>query len=178
VVASPSSQEYDGRASSGADEREADMSDVTEQYLEEIDALFVQSATGLSSTADKITLHGLAHSTLYFSDRPKREFGHVSTQRFVDLWSEGENSFAIDPPNAVLSFLDVDDDAPPDDALVVLVDPTLAGDAITYTVDVLEGEIPSEAGHCSLFIDTFGRPASPGSVAGVRRRQRRRARRR
>jgi hypothetical protein len=154
------------------------MSLVTEEYLEEIDALFVQSATTLSSSDDTITLQGLSQSTLYFSDRPKREFGHVSMKRFVELWGEGENSFAIDPPNAVLSFLELDEDAPPEDALVVLVDPRLGGDSITYTVDVLEGEIPDEAGHCSLFIDTFGRPATPVSVAGVRRRERRRARRR
>jgi hypothetical protein len=34
------------------------MSEVTEQQLEEIDALFVQSATGVSSVNDTITLHG------------------------------------------------------------------------------------------------------------------------
>jgi hypothetical protein len=149
------------------------MADVTEGQLEEMDALFVQSATGLSSGADTITLHGLSDATLYFSDRPKREVGHISTQRFVDLWDEGENSFAIDPPNAVLSFLELGDD-PPDDAVVVLRDPQIESGSITYRVNVLEGEIPAEAGHCSLFIDTFGRPLSPASVAGVRRRERRR----
>ena len=89
------------------------MSEVTEQQLEEMDALFVQSATGISSGGDTITLHGLSNATLYFSDRPKREVGHISTKRFVDLWGEGENSFEVDPPNAVLSFLELDE-APPD----------------------------------------------------------------
>ena len=28
----------------------------------------------------------------------------MATSRFVDLWTEGNNSFATDPPNAVLSF--------------------------------------------------------------------------
>jgi hypothetical protein len=151
------------------------MSEVTEQQLEEIDALFVQSATGFSSVNDTITLHGVSNATLYFSDRPKREAGHLSTEHFVGLWDEGENSFEVDPPNAVLSFLELDD-APPEDAVVTLSSPGLSDESITYTVNVLEGEIPAQAGHCSLFIDTFGRPLSPVSVAGVRRRERRRMR--
>jgi hypothetical protein len=149
------------------------MSEVTEQQLEEMDALFVQSATGVSSVNDTITLHGLSSATLYFSDRPKREVGHLSSAHFVDLWDEGENSFKVDPPNAVLSFLELDDSAP-EDVVVTLSEPHLESESITYTVNVLEGSIPAEAGHCSLFIDTFGRPLSPVSVAGVRRRERRR----
>jgi hypothetical protein len=57
----------------------------------------------------------------------------------------------------------------PEDAVVLLVDPRLAGDTLTYTVEVLEGEVPASSGPCSLFIDTFGRPLSPVSVAGVNR---------
>jgi hypothetical protein len=151
------------------------MSEVTEQQLEEIDALFVQSATGFSSVNDTITLHGVSNATLYFSDRPKREAGHLTTEHFVGLWDEGENSFEVDPPNAVLSFLELDD-SPPEDAVVTLSSPGLDGETITYTVNVLEGALPAQAGHYSLFIDTFGRPLSPLSVAGVRRRERRRMR--
>jgi hypothetical protein len=151
------------------------MSEITEQQLEEIDALFVQSATGFSSVNDTITLHGVSNATLYFSDRPKREAGHLTTEYFVGLWDEGENSFEVDPPNAVLSFLELDD-SPPEDVVVTLSSPGLDGESITYTVNVLEGSVPAQAGHCSLFIDTFGRPLSPVSVAGVRRRERRRMR--
>jgi hypothetical protein len=151
------------------------VSEITEQQLEEIDALFVQSATAVSSRDDTITLHGLSSATLYFSDRPKREVGHIATERFVDLWDEGENSFKVDPPNAVLSFLELDD-SPPEDAVVMLSEPSFEGESITYKVNVLEGSIPAQARHCSLFIDTFGRPLSPVSVAGVRRRERRRMR--
>jgi hypothetical protein len=38
------------------------------------------------------------------------------------------------------------------------------------------GEIPARGGPCVLFIDSFGRPLSPVSVAGMRRRERRRRR--
>jgi hypothetical protein len=135
--------------------------------------MFVQVASGLTSGDNKVTLHGPAASTLFFADRPERVVGHVSTQKFVGQWGEGENSFADDPPNAVLTFLE-SGDAVPEDATVVLRDPQLAGDTLTYRVEVLEGTLPAKAGPCSLFIDPIGRPLSPMSVAGVRRRQRRR----
>ncbi len=49
-----------------------------------------------------------------------------------------------------------------------------ANDSIRYEVSLFEGAIPARAGHCSLFIDTFGRPLYPVSLAGVRRREGRR----
>jgi hypothetical protein len=130
---------------------------------ERIDALFVQSATGLTSKGGAtVTLHGLAESTVYFADRPRREVGHMRSSRFVELWEAGADSFAVDPPNAVLSF--VDGDETPDDVVVVLHDPRLEGSDLTYTVDVLEGTLPESTGPCALFIDSFGRPWSPVSV--------------
>jgi len=130
---------------------------------ERIDALFVQSATGLTSEGGAtVTLHGLTESTVYFADRPRREVGHMRTQSFIELWEEGSYTFAVDPPNAVLSFLD-DGDAP-NDVVVVLRDPRLEGDSLTYQVEVLEGTLPESTGPCTLFIDSFGRRLSPVSV--------------
>ena len=131
---------------------------------ERIDALFVQSATGFTSEGATITLHGLAASTVYFTDRPRREVGHMRSSNFIGLWDDGVYRFRVDPPNAVLSFLD-DGDAP-DDVVVVLHDPRLEGDALTYRVDVLEGALPGRTGPCALFIDSFGRPLSPASMLG------------
>ena len=151
------------------------MSDDIEQTLEEIEAMFVQVAGGMTTVGDRLTLHGLAPATLYFSDRPQRVVGHLSARQFVDEWDKGENSFAADPPNAVLSFLDADGETP-DDAIVVIKNPGLEGDKISYTVQVLEGKLPAKAESCSLFIDPFGRPLSPVSLAGMNRRARRRRR--
>ena len=53
----------------------------------------------------------------------------------------------------------------------------LDGDALRYSIDLLDGSIPPFGGPCSLFIDPLGRPLSPVSLAGVRRRERRRVRR-
>ena len=129
---------------------------------ERIDALFVQSATGLTSEGGTVTLHGLADSTVYFADRPRREVGHMRSSSFIELWDVGAYSFALDPPNAVLSFLD--GGSAPEDVVVVLHDPRLAGGELTYRVHVLEGTLPERTGPCTLFIDAFGRAMSPVSV--------------
>jgi len=149
------------------------MSENSASQLENIEALFVQSAHGLTTSKGSVTFHGLAHATLFFSDRPQRVVGHLSSRKFVDQWGEGEDSFAEDPPNAVLSFLE-DGDTVPEEVTMTISDPQLDGDTLTYTVDILDGMLPSRSGPCSLFIDPVGRPLSPMSVAGVRRRQRRR----
>jgi hypothetical protein len=149
------------------------MSEHTEPHVDQIEALFVQSAHGMTTNNGSVTFHGLAHATLFFADRPQRVVGHLSTRKFVDQWGEGEDSFAEDPPNAVVSFLE-DGDMIPEEVTMTISDPTLDGDSLTYKVDILEGSLPASTGPCSLFIDPIGRPLSPMSVAGVRRRQRRR----
>ena len=153
------------------------MSEDNVQQLEEIEAMFVQSAHGMTTSNGTLAFHGLAHSTLFFADRPQRVVGHMHTRKFVDEWDEGENSFAEDPPNAVVSFLE-DGDSVPEDVTIVIRDPKLEGDTLTYKVEVLDGTLPAKAGPCSLFIDPFGRPLSPVSAAGIHRRGRRRDRRR
>ena len=151
------------------------MSDDIEQQLEDIEALFAQTAREMTSDGDTVTFHGLAPATLFFSDRPQRVVGHLTTQQFVDEWGKGENSFAEDPPNAVISFVETGDQTP-EDAIVVLKDPRIDGDSLTYTVDMLEGSLPPKGELVSVFIDPFGRPLSPVSLAGMNRRARRRGR--
>jgi hypothetical protein len=154
------------------------MTDVLAEQLETEESMFVQTAQGVDSDGRALTLRAITPSTLYFSDRPKRVVGHMSTADFVDLWAIGDNSFETDPPNAVLAFLEPDAEAP-NDAVVVLKEPNLdgAGD-LSYSIEVLEGTVPTHAGPVTLFIDPFGRPLSPISVCGIRRRERRRMRRR
>ena len=154
------------------------MTEILAEQLETEESMFVQTAEGIESDGQSLTLRGITPSTLYFSDRPKRVVGHMSTADFVDLWAIGDNSFEADPPNGVLAFLEPGADAP-DDAVVVLKKPTLdgAGDLV-YSIELLEGTVPTHTGPVTLFIDPFGRPLSPISVCGIRRRERRRMRRR
>jgi hypothetical protein len=101
----------------------------------------------------------------------------MSTEDFVDEWQQGagDNSFLTDPPNATLSVF-ADEEIV--DVVVVLKNPQLAGTTLSYDVNVLEEDEPLPSGPASLFIDPIGRPLSPGSIAGVHRRTRRRAYRR
>jgi hypothetical protein len=153
------------------------MDEQTIEDLETEESMFVQTAQGVSSDGGTLTLEGVTPSTLYFSDRPQRVTGHMATSDFVDLWGAGENSFETDPPNAVLSFLEPGGEVP-EDVVVVIREPRLEDGQLSYSIEVLDGAVPSTAGPVSLFIDPFGRPLSPVSVCGVRRREGRRARRR
>ena len=61
--------------------------------------------------------------------------------------------------------------------MIVITEPQLTNGDLSYSIEVLEGAMPTIAGPVTLFIDPFGRPLSPVSVCGVRRRERRRTRR-
>jgi hypothetical protein len=142
---------------------------------QEIEALFVQTAHGMAYAGGVLTLSGMAPTTLLFSDRPDRVTGHLTSQDFFDSWDVGDDSFADNPPNAVLSIFT---ETEINDVVVVLQEPTLDGDQMSYEVEILDGDMPSSGGANSLFIDMLGRPLSPVSVAGMHRRGRRRGRRR
>jgi hypothetical protein len=143
---------------------------------EDISALFVQSAHGAEHVDGRIVLRSVSPSTLYFSDRPQRVVGHLHTAEFVGFWDEGEDSFKEDPPNAVLAFVATGAQSP-QDVVVTIDDPVLTGSDLSYAATLLDGTLPTRTGVCTLFIDPFGRPLSPVSVAGMNRRDRRRDRR-
>ena len=142
-----------------------------------IQELFVQTAHGAEHADGRLVLRNVAPSTLFFSDRPQRIVGHLSTEEFVETWGEGEDSFAEDPPNAVLSFL-AKGETEPWNTVIEISDPLIAGSDLSYAAKVLEGSLPTAAAGCTLFIDPIGRPLSPVSLAGMNRRDRRRDRRR
>jgi hypothetical protein len=154
-------------------EEHKDVKSVME--ADEIEALFVQTSHGMSFENGKLTLHTLAPTTLFFSDRPDRVTGHITSQEFVESWDKGPDSFESNPPNAVLSIFHPDMVS---DIVVELLDPELSGADLTYDVVILDGEMPPSGGPSALFIDVIGRPASPVSAAGMHRRDRRRDRRR
>jgi hypothetical protein len=133
--------------------------------------LFVQSAGRMRYAKNTLTLVDISPITVVFSDRPERLAGHMLTNDFVPFWSEGENSFEQNPPNADLAVLEGDRDA---NVVLTLHEPRLQGRDLTYRIDVLEGEPPATAGATSLFIDIIGRPLTPISFAGANRRMWRR----
>jgi len=124
-------------------------------------------------TNGKLTLIGVAPTTVFFSDRPRRIAGHVATTEMIPLWSEGQNSFLKDPPNATVSSFTTDSGVV--NAVVVLRNPVLRGDQMTYDVTVTQGRVPAVNDGVSLFIDIIGMPLTPLSFAGAERRAYRRA---
>jgi hypothetical protein len=141
----------------------------------EIEALFVQTAHSMSYEDGQLTLHTLAPTTLFFSDRPDRVTGHITSQEFVDSWDKGPDSFESNPPNAVLSIFHPDMVS---DIVVELTEPEYSEGQLSYIVEILDGEMPASGGPSALFIDVIGRPLTPVSAAGMHRRDRRRDRRR
>ena len=144
---------------------------LSQDAKDEIEVMFVQNAEKVDYKDGKLTLKHVGSTTFYFADRPNREFGHMTTADFVEDWGEGEDSFKEDPHNAVLSTFSDDGVA---DAVMVLKNPVLDGRNLVYEVDLQKGEIAPDAKACTLFIDPVGKPLSPTSVAGAKRRKDRR----
>jgi hypothetical protein len=136
--------------------------------------LFVQSSKGMTfdKASNKLTLTGVSPVTVFFTDRPERIAGNMKTAAFIPFWSEGKDSFKSDPPNADISLLD---GKTLKQIVVELQDPVLNGQDLSYTVKVLQGDVPERADDVSVFIDIIGRPLTPFSFAGVARRSYRRA---
>ena len=74
-----------------------------EADVEMVEYLFVQHAEGVTLQDGALTLEGVGDDILYFSDRPHRIVGRETLEKFLEVWHEGEESFAEVPPNAVLT---------------------------------------------------------------------------
>jgi len=53
----------------------------------------------------RLTLNNIHNKTIWFTDRPDRQAGVLSTQKFVNLWSKGKDSFQKNNPNGSLVSL-------------------------------------------------------------------------
>ena len=142
-----------------------DVSTVTE-------FLFVQNAGSGRFENGRLSLAD-SGPIIFFSDRPYRIFGHTQLPHFIESWNSGaDDSFANNPPNAVLSILG--------DKVssfgVVLSNPRYEEGRVSYSVEVEAGNIPSEFGPASLFIDNEAWAAVGGLVVGrgMSRREHRR----
>lgn len=120
----------------------------------------------------RLILRDISPTTLFFSDRPERIAGNMTTTAFVPFWSEGKDSFLDVPPNADISIIE---NGTLRQTVVELQTPELVGGDLHYTVKVIDGDMPVQGENVSIFIDVIGMPLTPLSVAGVRRRAFRRA---
>jgi hypothetical protein len=150
------------------------LAQAAQKPAKQADFLFVQTAKGMTfdKSASKLTLNGVSPVTVMFSDRPERIAANMRTAEFVPFWSKGKDSFLSDPPNADISILEGDRLR---QIVAVLQDPALQDDNLTYTVKVVQGDMPATGSDVSVFIDIIGMPMTPMSFAGVARRHYRRA---
>ena len=94
--------------------------------------------------------------TLLFSDRPDRIVTSGSTSDFIGNWSTGEDSFTVDPPNAILV---VDGQEGKQDIIIVeLFDPIYDSDKKILKYDIGPDNatfinILSEFGQNTIIID-------------------------
>jgi hypothetical protein len=138
-----------------------------------VELLFVQEAGGVRFADGKLTLTDLNPQTLYFADRPDDIAGFLTYQAYVELVYSGPDNFKEDPPNATL--MTVDGDKMIETVLELSAKPVMEGENMVFSsVKLILGEPPAQGVRAVLFIDTVGRPMSPGSAAGVHRRHRRR----
>jgi hypothetical protein len=135
---------------------------------EMVPSLIVLNSGGATLDGTTLTLTKVSPNAIIFADRPVRAAGHALTTHLLEEWNDGDDSFGKDPPNATVSVLN-NDATGVTDAVVVLTEPKLAGDTVTFNVEVLEGSLSGD-GPAAIFIDIIGRPLTPLSYAGVARR--------
>jgi hypothetical protein len=133
-----------------------------------VPSLFVLNSRGATLQGDTLTMTGVMPHSIIFADRPVRSAGHQLTADVIAEWGSGDDSFTKNPPNATVSVFSKDGSVK--DAVVVLKNPKLDGDKLTFNVQTLEGDLTGGDGAAAVFIDIIGRPFTPMSFAGVARR--------
>lgn len=130
-----------------------------EEAAELVEYLFIQHADGVRLADGKLFLDSISDSVMYFSDRPYRIVGREPLAAFLEAWDEGESSFEVIPPNAIVTVVR---DAVARDLAVVLRNPMLDGSTLVYDVDILDGPEAGEGAFATVFIDGLGRPLRGG----------------
>jgi hypothetical protein len=129
-------------------------------------SLIVFNSRGATLQGNKLVLAGVTPTAIIFADRPARSAGHDLTAHIVEDWSKGSDNFTKDPPNATVSAFRKDG-LGITDAVVVLKNPKLEGDQLTFDVDVLEGDLQEADGAAAVFIDILGLRYPPAAFTGV-----------
>ena len=124
-----------------------------------VPSLGVINAKNATLADGKLVLDGIAGNVIVFADRPVRAAGHEDMDLFIARWGDGKDSFAKDPPNATISVLG-GSEAGVSDAVVIISNPKLEGDKLTFDAKVLEGDLAGAKGPAALFIDWWA--VTPG----------------
>ena len=147
------------------------------------DAVHFENVDGMTST---LVMEGVDPHTVWFTDRPARESGAISTMRLAEDWQPG-GTFADDPPNAALVLHEATkvDDAVAETLVAEITAVGYDSAAKIFRADLrvlsapeaatFEGNLaahgdrhdltwPSRAGAASLFIDSVSLAAVSSSA--------------
>ena len=115
--------------------------------------LFTLAGKSGTFEGDTLTLKDIP-LVVYFTDRPVRQSGHISLEKFIGMWDQGVDNFKDVPPTAQLSVYDESGDK---HDVLIISSPKVKGDTISFKVKELEESesIPKSFRHSTLFIDNF-----------------------
>jgi len=105
------------------------------------------SITGNQQTGFKLILRKTDSTIIWFADRPVRKAGSMKIADFMKAWRKGKDSFAVDPPNAVI----VTATGAPMVVKLTLLDYKDGSD--TFALKSIDGKLVTYSGHISVFID-------------------------
>ena len=140
--------------------------------------LYTHTAIEATATSSSTLVIPFTTDIFAFTDRPNREHKYISGDEFASYWNDSndENSFKLDPPNAVLTWVDTDG---VDEVEVVITDADFDGTNVIYTIENTTITANQSFEDVSLFVDGNGSSnnvylasngktvkASAGAVAG------------
>lgn len=129
--------------------------------------LFALTGTGFGMNLNgRITIKGVSPTALYFSDRPYRLVGSMAIEDFVAQWEVGDDTFAENPPNALISCFD---DGGLSNLVAILTEPELSDGDLSFAVEVLAGKLVPSHGPVNVTIDaaSCARSVTPESTSHV-----------
>ena len=117
--------------------------------------LYTHTALEATATSSTTIVIPFTEDIFAFTDRPNREHKYISGDEFASYWNDydDENSFKLDPPNAVLTWVDGGEVK---EVEVVITDAIFDGNTISYTIINNTGIITGDIVYVSLFIDDPG----------------------
>ena len=129
--------------------RDDDVQPQTEQWL------YAHTASQGIATSSTTFVMPVTDDIFGFTDRPNRKSKYISGEEFASYWNDYDdvNSFKLDPPNAVLTYVDGDEIK---ELEVVITDATFDNSNITYTIDNTSLTNNETFDDASLFVDGNG----------------------
>ena len=113
----------------------------------EPERFYAHAFSGLTLNDTTLTLNGISPQTLSTIGGPNPASGPISTEEFLTLWDEGENSFSDDPPKADITCT-VDGEVI--NYVVELRMPELDGDKLTYAIEGIgDSNLPVSGTACT-----------------------------